>query len=88
MTRGVKNETSDTTMQFHRLVAQVKPVVRVPRKREDGVMASTNRSMARITKRPMPLYKQLAELSLMFIVLVMTLALSAVLAMEFTLGVF
>jgi hypothetical protein len=36
MTRGVKNETSDTTMQFHRLVAQVKPVVRVPRKSEDG----------------------------------------------------
>ncbi len=51
-------------------------------------MASTERSIARIMKRPMALYKQLAELGLMFIALVMTLALSAVLAMELTLGVF
>ncbi|CAI8716325.1 Phosphate ABC transporter permease subunit PstC [Pseudomonas sp. IT-P74] len=51
-------------------------------------MASTNKSIARITKRPLALYKQLAELGLMFIALLMTLALSAVLAMEFTLGVF
>ncbi|WP_347907208.1 hypothetical protein [Pseudomonas grandcourensis] len=51
-------------------------------------MASTNKSIARITKRPMPLYKQLAELGLLFIALVMTLVLSVVLAMEFTLGVF
>ena len=50
-------------------------------------MASTDRSIARITKRPMPLYKQLAELSLMFIALVIMLALSAVVAMELTLGV-
>jgi hypothetical protein len=51
-------------------------------------MASTNRSIARITKRPLSLYKQLAELGLLFIALVMTLALSVVLAMEFTFGVF
>lgn len=51
-------------------------------------MASTERSIARITKRPIALYRQLAELGLMFIALVMTLALSAVLAMELTLGVF
>lgn len=51
-------------------------------------MASTNKSIARITKRPMPLYKQLAELGLLFIALVMTLVLSVVLAMEFTLGMF
>ncbi|MNI83982.1 hypothetical protein D3C73_1408450 [compost metagenome] len=49
-------------------------------------MASTNRSIARVMKRPMPLYKQLAELSLMFIALVIMLALSAVVAMELTLG--
>jgi hypothetical protein len=35
MTRGVGNETRDTTMRFHRLTAQVKPVVRIPRKSED-----------------------------------------------------
>jgi hypothetical protein len=35
MTRGVKNETRDTTMQLHRRVAQVKPVVRAPRNSED-----------------------------------------------------
>ena len=35
MTRGVGNETRDTTMRFHRLTTQVKPVVRVPRKSED-----------------------------------------------------
>jgi hypothetical protein len=34
----------------------------------------------------MPIYKQLAELSLMFIALVIMLALSAVVAMELTLG--
>ena len=27
MTRGVRNETRDTTMQFHRLAAQVKPAL-------------------------------------------------------------
>lgn len=35
MTRGVKNETRNTTMQLHRRVAQVKPVVRAPRNSED-----------------------------------------------------
>lgn len=49
-------------------------------------MASTDRSIARITKRPMPLYKQFAELSLMFIALVIMLVLSTVVAMELTLG--
>jgi len=49
-------------------------------------MASTERSIARITKRPIALYKQLAELSLMFIALLIMLALSAALAMELTFG--
>ena len=50
------------------------------------MMASSNKSIARITKRPMPLYKQIAQLGLMFIALLMMLALSAALAMELTLG--
>ena len=50
------------------------------------VMASSNKSIARITKRPIALYKQVAQLSLMFIALLIMLALSAALAMELTLG--
>ncbi|MDF9773712.1 hypothetical protein [Pseudomonas baetica] len=49
-------------------------------------MASTDRSIARITKRPIALYKQLAQLSLMLIALLIMLALSAALAMELTFG--
>lgn len=49
-------------------------------------MASTNKSIARITKRPIPLYKQFAQLSLMFIALLIALALSTALAMELTFG--
>ena len=49
-------------------------------------MASSNKSIARVTKRPIALYKQVAELSLMFIALLIMLALSAALAMEFTFG--
>jgi hypothetical protein len=48
-------------------------------------MATTNKSIARITKRPIPLYNQLAEMSLMFIALLIMLALSTLLAMELTL---
>ena len=50
------------------------------------MVATTSKSIALITKRPIRLYKQLAELCLLFIVLLMMLALSAVLVMEFTLG--
>jgi hypothetical protein len=49
-------------------------------------MASTNKSIARITIRPIPRYKQLVQLSLIFIALLIALALSTVLAMELTLG--
>ncbi len=49
-------------------------------------MASTNKSIARITNRPIPRYKQVAQLSLMFIALLIALALSTALAMELTLG--
>lgn len=49
-------------------------------------MATTSKSIALITKRPTALYKQLAQLSLMFIALLIMLVLSAVLAMELTLG--
>ena len=48
-------------------------------------MSSTNRSIAVITKRPNTLYKQLAQLSLIFITLLIMLALSTVLAMELSL---
>lgn len=49
-------------------------------------MASTERAIARVTKWPMPLYKQLAELSLLLFALLIMLGLSAVIAMELTLG--
>ncbi|WP_223549692.1 hypothetical protein [Pseudomonas sp. A-B-19] len=49
-------------------------------------MASSDKSIARVTKRPMTVYKQVAQLSLMFIALLIMLALSAVLAMELTFG--
>jgi hypothetical protein len=49
-------------------------------------MASTNKSIARITNRPIARYKQVAQLSLMFIALLFALALSTVLAMELTIG--
>lgn len=52
-----------------------------------AMMASTYKSIVRITKRPIPLYNQVAQLSLMFIALLIMLAMSAVLAMELTLGV-
>ncbi|WP_177325100.1 hypothetical protein [Pseudomonas sp. UW4] len=48
-------------------------------------MASTTKSIALTTKRSTHLYKQLAQLSLMFIALLMMLALSAVLTMALTL---
>ncbi|MNI85961.1 hypothetical protein D3C73_1430050 [compost metagenome] len=50
------------------------------------MMASSDKSIARVMKRPMPLYKQLAELSLMFFALLIMLALSAVVAMELIQG--
>ena len=50
-------------------------------------MSSTDKSIARITTRPIPRYKQVAQLSLLFIALLIALALSTVLAMELTLGV-
>jgi len=49
-------------------------------------MASSDKSIARVTKRPITVYKQVAQLSLMFIALLIMLALSAVLAMELTFG--
>ena len=49
-------------------------------------MASSDKSIARATKRPITVYKQVAQLSLMFIALLIMLALSAVLAMELTFG--
>ncbi|UVM02978.1 hypothetical protein [Pseudomonas laurylsulfatiphila] len=48
-------------------------------------MASTTKSIDLITKRSTHLYKQLAQLSLMFVALLMMLALTAVMAMELTL---
>jgi hypothetical protein len=48
-------------------------------------MASTTKSIALTTKRSTHIYKQFAQLSLMFIALLMMLALSAVLTMELTL---
>ena len=44
-------------------------------------MASTTKSIALITKRSTHLYKQLAQLSLMFVALLTVLALTAALAM-------
>ena len=48
-------------------------------------MAFTTKSIDLITKRSTHLYKQLAQLSLMFVALLMMLALTAVMAMELTL---
>jgi hypothetical protein len=48
-------------------------------------MASTTKSIDLIAKRSTHLYKQLAQLSLMVVALLMMLALSAVLAMALTL---
>ena len=48
-------------------------------------MASTTKSIDLITKRSTHIYKQFAQLSLMFVALLMMLALSGVLAMALTL---
>jgi len=49
-------------------------------------MSSTDKSIVLITKRPIPRYKQIAQLSLMFIALLIVLALSTLVAMELPLG--
>jgi hypothetical protein len=49
-------------------------------------MSSTVKSIARITNRLIPRYKQVAHLSLMFTALLIMLALSTFVAMELPLG--